>query len=166
MRDGQLVLAHGGLYGGRHLTQAVADATHVDLQAARMLRLKHSRMHSTAVSEHDQHVLYVAPRKNNVDAMQREHEILELAARPVTDSLCRALQQVKEQFESSPSGSIIERLLFVGGESRDRRFCETIARRQPQPAWAVAIGLSLGPAEVKPAESDDDLRDPIAPIRA
>jgi len=69
--------------------------------------------------------------------------------------------------------SFVERVLFLGGQARDRRFCEEIARRidlpahigdplarvgradgvkwntgmdrrQAQPAWAVAVGLSIG----------------------
>ena len=74
----------------------------------------------------------------------------------------------------------VDRLIFVGGESRHRGLCQRIAqalgvaaqvgdpmvrmgrisdvgvasgidRRQPQPGWAVAIGLSMGPARVNQA---------------
>jgi len=71
----------------------------------------------------------------------------------------------------------VDRLIFVGGEARHRALCQHIARelglaaqlgdplvrmgrnsdigiesgidrRQPQPGWSVAIGLSLGPVGV------------------
>ena len=71
--------------------------------------------------------------------------------------------------------------MFVGGEARHRSLCQQIARqmslaaqvgdpmvrmgrtsdvgvesgidrRQPQPSWAVAIGLSMGPAGKEPPE--------------
>jgi Tfp pilus assembly PilM family ATPase len=68
----------------------------------------------------------------------------------------------------------VERAIFVGGQAFDKPLCQALARRlnlpaqigdplvrikrskeatdrlnldwrQPQPAWAVAVGLSLGP---------------------
>ena len=82
--------------------------------------------------------------------------------------LCRRYHEAT--FPSVP----VERLVFVGGEAKQRRLCQNIARelqlaaqvgdplvrmgrvsevgiesgidrRQPQPGWATAIGLSLGP---------------------
>ena len=82
--------------------------------------------------------------------------------------LCRRYHEAA--FPSAPVG----RLVFVGGEARHRGLCQQVARglmlaaqvgdplvrmgrisdvgiesgidrRQPQPAWAVAIGLSMGP---------------------
>jgi len=82
--------------------------------------------------------------------------------------LCRRYHEAT--FPSIP----VERLVFVGGEAKQRRLCQNIARelqlaaqvgdplvrmgrvsevgiesgidrRQPQPGWATAIGLSLGP---------------------
>ena len=70
----------------------------------------------------------------------------------------------------------MDRLIFIGGEARQRSFCQNIARevglaaqlgdpmcrmsrvsdvgiesgidrRLPQPAWAIAIGLSMGKQE-------------------
>jgi len=83
-------------------------------------------------------------------------------------NLCRRYYETT--FQNKP----VERLVFVGGEAKQRRLCQHIARemslaaqvgdpivrmgrisevgiesgldrRQPQPAWATAIGLSLGP---------------------
>jgi Tfp pilus assembly PilM family ATPase len=72
----------------------------------------------------------------------------------------------------------VQRLIFVGGEANQRSLCQHIARelgvaaqvgdplvrmgkssdvgiesgidrRAPQPAWSIAIGLSMGPAAVE-----------------
>ncbi len=82
--------------------------------------------------------------------------------------LCRRYHEAT--FPAKP----VEKLIFVGGEARQRRLCQNIARemslaaqvgdplvrmgrisdvgiesgidrRQPQPGWVTAIGLSLGP---------------------
>ena len=82
--------------------------------------------------------------------------------------LCRRYQEAT--FPQKPVG----RLIFVGGEARQKMLCQQIARqmglaaqvgdplvrvgknaelgiecgidrRQPQPGWAVAVGLSMGP---------------------
>jgi hypothetical protein len=76
----------------------------------------------------------------------------------------------------------VTRLIFVGGEARQKVLCQQIARqmslaaqvgdpmvrvgknceipiesgidrKQPQPGWAVAIGLSMGAATVAAAAS-------------
>ena len=194
IRDRQLVAAHGGLIGGRHLTQAVADAMDVDLPSARMLRLKYSRANSTAVSDREQHVVFVAPTRGTPQVTHPEHAMIQLALQPVTESLCQSLAAVKNVFEAAVNGSPIQRIVFVGGESRDRGLCEHLARylgitavvgdpllrmgkdssvcvnsgidrRQPQPAWAIAIGLSLGPAGTSVPTIDDELGiTSIAPI--
>jgi type IV pilus assembly protein PilM len=82
--------------------------------------------------------------------------------------LCRRYYEAT--FQNKP----VEKLVFVGGEAKQRRLCQHVARemqlaaqvgdplvrmgriseigiesgidrRQPQPGWATAIGLSLGP---------------------
>ncbi len=86
-------------------------------------------------------------------------------------SLCRSYHEAN--FPNRP----LDRLVFIGGEARHRGICQHIAReiglaaqvgdplvrmgrisevgvesgldrRLPQPGWAVAIGLSMGPAAV------------------
>jgi type IV pilus assembly protein PilM len=86
--------------------------------------------------------------------------------------LCRRYHEAT--FQNKP----VEKLVFVGGEAKQRRLCQHIARdmslaaqvgdplvrmgrisevgiesgidrRQPQPGWATAIGLSLGPISEK-----------------
>jgi Tfp pilus assembly PilM family ATPase len=91
-------------------------------------------------------------------------------------ALCR------RYYEAAFPNQPLDRLIFVGGEARQRGICQTIARelgiaaqigdpmarmartmavgiesgidrRQPQPAWAVAIGLSMGPVGAAKAAS-------------
>jgi Tfp pilus assembly PilM family ATPase len=86
--------------------------------------------------------------------------------------LCRRYYEAT--FQNKP----VEKLVFVGGEAKQRRLCQHVARemqlaaqvgdplvrmgriseigietgidrRQPQPGWATAIGLSLGPVSGK-----------------
>jgi type IV pilus assembly protein PilM len=86
--------------------------------------------------------------------------------------LCRRYYEAT--FQNKP----VEKLVFVGGEAKQRRLCQHVARemqlaaqvgdplvrmgriseigiesgidrRQPQPGWATAIGLSLGPVNGK-----------------
>lgn len=98
--------------------------------------------------------------------------------------LVEELGLCRRYYEATFPNRPIDRLIFVGGEARDRGLCQSIAqqmslaaqvgdplvrmnrssevtlesgidRRQPQPNWAVAVGLSMGPAQaaVKSAEA-------------
>lgn len=84
------------------------------------------------------------------------------------------LDLCRRYYEATFPNKPVERLIFVGGEARQRTLCQHIARglglaaqvgdpmvrmgrvsdigvesgldrRRPQPTWAVAIGLSMGP---------------------
>ena len=92
------------------------------------------------------------------------------------------LELCRRYYEMTFPNSPISRLIFVGGEARQKGLCQSIARqmglaaqvgdpmvrvgknsdigiesgldrKQPQPGWAVAIGLSMGPALVAKASS-------------
>jgi type IV pilus assembly protein PilM len=94
-------------------------------------------------------------------------------AEPV-GKLVEELDLCRRYYEATFPNKPVQRLLFVGGEARQRSLCAHVARelglaaqigdpmvrmgriseigvesgmdrRQPQPAWAVAIGLSMGP---------------------
>ena len=83
------------------------------------------------------------------------------------------LEMCKRYYEATFPAKPVDRLIFIGGESKNRALCTWIARemglaaqvgdplvrmgrvseiaiesgidrRQPQPNWAVAIGLSMG----------------------
>ena len=84
------------------------------------------------------------------------------------------MTQCLRYYESVFRHRTVERAIFVGGQAYDKRLCQSLAQRlnvpaqigdplvrvkrspgagarlnfdwrQPQPAWAVAVGLSLGP---------------------
>lgn len=96
-----------------------------------------------------------------------------LACRETLDKLVEELDLCRRYYEATFPNRPVDRLIFVGGEARHRSLCQYIAqsmglaaqvgdpllrmgrlsdvgiesgidRRQPQPNWAVAIGLSLG----------------------
>jgi len=103
-----------------------------------------------------------------------ENELYHLLDAPLgalTDELTQCLQYYESVFRNQS----IERAIFVGGQAYDKRLCQTIAqrlnlpaqigdplvrvkrlvgaglgigldRREAQPGWAVAVGLSLGAA--------------------
>jgi type IV pilus assembly protein PilM len=111
------------------------------------------------------------PLPQNAAERQRvEHACQEPLSRMIEElSLCRRYHEAT--FPNQP----VQRLVFVGGEANQRDMCQQIARglgiaaqigdplarinkiseitpetgidrRRPQPAWAVAIGLSMGPS--------------------
>lgn len=98
----------------------------------------------------------------------------EQACREPLNRLIEELNSCREYYEATFPNKPVDRLIFVGGEARQRSLCQHVAkqmslaaqvgdplvrmgrisdvgiesgidRRQPQPGWAVAIGLSLGP---------------------
>jgi Tfp pilus assembly PilM family ATPase len=87
----------------------------------------------------------------------------------MTDELTQCLRYYESVFRNQG----VERAIFLGGQAMDKRLCQLIAqrlnvpaqigdplvrigsaaaggsdlgidRREPQPRWAVAVGLSLG----------------------
>ena len=99
---------------------------------------------------------------------------IERAIRGPLAKLAEELSLCRRYHEATFPDHPIQRLIFVGGEARQRDLCQQVARklglsaqvgdplvrmgrttevgiesgidrRQPQPAWAVAIGLSMGP---------------------
>ena len=89
------------------------------------------------------------------------------------DTMVEQLTQCLRYYESVFRNQSIERAIFVGGQAYDKRLCGALARRlnlpaqvgdplvriqrspgceanvrvdcrQPQPGWAVAVGLSIG----------------------
>jgi type IV pilus assembly protein PilM len=100
--------------------------------------------------------------------------LVEQACREPLRKLIEELDLCRRYYESTFPSKPVDRLVFVGGEARHRALCQNIARelglaaqlgdplvrmgrtseigiesgidrRQPQPGWSVAIGLSLGP---------------------
>ena len=108
---------------------------------------------------------------------QRQIQAVQDACGEPLGRLIDELDLCRRYYESAFPNRCVDRLLFVGGEARQRLLCQSIARQmqlaaqvgdplcrmgktcqiglesgidrcQPQPGWAVAIGLSMGPANV------------------
>ena len=106
---------------------------------------------------------------------------VEQACRGPLNQLVDELNLCRRYHESAFPNRPVDRLVFVGGEARNRGLCQHVARemalaaqvgdplvrmarmseigiesgidrRLPQPSWAVAIGLSMGPDAGGPTE--------------
>jgi type IV pilus assembly protein PilM len=114
-------------------------------------------------------------QKKALPSDPREQQMLvdQACAEPM-QQLAAELDMCRRYHESTFPNKPVDRLIFVGGEARHRSLCQHVARemslaaqvgdplvrmgrttsvgiesgldrRQAQPGWAVAIGLSLGP---------------------
>ncbi|HEV8606885.1 MAG TPA: pilus assembly protein PilM [Tepidisphaeraceae bacterium] len=101
---------------------------------------------------------------------------IEQACRDPLNKLIHELEGCRRYYEATFTNKPVDRLVFVGGEAKHRNLCQHIAREmglaaqvgdpmvrlskvadippdagidptQPQPNWAVALGLSMGPAD-------------------
>jgi type IV pilus assembly protein PilM len=113
---------------------------------------------------------------------KQQVRIIEQSVREPLGRLVEELNLCRRYHEATFSNRPVDRLIFVGGEARQRSLCAHIARemglaaqvgdplvrmgrisevgiesgidrRQPQPNWAVAIGLSIGPGVVAPEKA-------------
>jgi type IV pilus assembly protein PilM len=156
----QVVLTHGSRMvfarnlgiAGRRFDQAVAETLKIPVDDARRMRR----------------------RLAEADTDESQEEIRALLAGPL-DALADELTQCLRYYESVFRNQAIERAIFLGGQAHDKRLCQAIAQRlnmpaqigdplvrvgrpegvgldsgvdhrEPQPRWAVAVGLSLGAA--------------------
>jgi Tfp pilus assembly PilM family ATPase len=209
-RAGQTLFARKIPIGGEHLTRAVAASTGMNVEEARLLRLRLSNIDtvnqpkaneeleveeenregfallgaalSAAAKENEQKpssatmvaepVAAKASSKTD-DAKVAAHRV-EIACHELLNKLVAELDLCRRYYEATFPNRPVDRLIFVGGEAKNRALCQHIARelgiaaqvgdplvrmgrisdvgiesgidrRQPQPNWAVAIGLSLGP---------------------
>jgi type IV pilus assembly protein PilM len=111
---------------------------------------------------------------------QQQSKIIDQAVREPLNRLVEELNLCRRYHEATFPNKQVDRLIFIGGEARQRSLCSHIARemglaaqvgdplvrmgrisdvgiesgidrRQPQPNWAVAIGLSIGPGAASKA---------------
>jgi type IV pilus assembly protein PilM len=148
----RIVFARNLAIGGRRFDEAVAEGLNVSLAEANARR---RQVQETPPDEADREAFY---------------RMLDAAVRELTEGLTQCLRYYEAAFRNQG----IERAIFLGGQARDAKLCEAIARRlnlpaqigdpmtrvqrtgpqcpgspdlrQPEPAWAVAVGLSLGGA--------------------
>jgi type IV pilus assembly protein PilM len=116
-----------------------------------------------------------APASGPVDEeLAKQAKLVEAACKDPLSRLIEELELCRRYYEATFPKNPIDRLVFIGGEARQKTLCQQIARRmglaahvgdpmvrlnknsdmgiemgidrrQPQPGWAIAIGLSMGP---------------------
>lgn len=155
----QVVLAHGRKMvfarnlpvGGKAIDEAVAEVLAIPLDQAHEIHMRMLRDTSEGAAADD---LF---------------RLLDARIADVTDEIAQCLRY----YESIFVNRAIDRIIFVGGQAHNNRLCRCIAERlnlpaqvgdpmagikrmdgrdwpaqmdtrEPQPAWAVAVGLSLG----------------------
>jgi Tfp pilus assembly PilM family ATPase len=159
---------------GDHFSKAVAAELHTTLEAARALRVQKISVNANTRPSPDGFAQPIGTTEIESETLALSERI-DRACRGPLETLVAALDDCRRDHEASFPRSPVDRLIFVGGEACDRGLCQNIAdglalpgsigdplvrmgrisnvsvesgidRRKPQPAWAVAIGLSLGPA--------------------
>ncbi|MGB7161152.1 MAG: hypothetical protein WBD40_24035, partial [Tepidisphaeraceae bacterium] len=118
-----------------------------------------------------------APAPSTSPADSAQAKAVEQACLEPLGKLVAELDLCRRYYEATFANKPVERAIFVGGEARQRTLCQQVARglglaaqvgdpmvrmartseiaiesgidrRLPQPTWAVAIGLSMGPGNV------------------
>jgi type IV pilus assembly protein PilM len=155
----QVVVSHGArlafaknlTFGARQLDESVAAALAVPLDQARGLRLQ------------------AADDPEHAADLDGTYQAMGGALEAAVTEITKCLRYYESVFPSNP----VERAIFLGGQAMDRRLCQAIAqqlslpaqvgdplgrigmaataksdggvdRHKAQPAWTVAVGLSLG----------------------
>lgn len=207
-RGDQILFARIIPFGGEQFNTAVAHAMRINIDAAKLLRIqlcstqpapeptdkRDAQPNETSV-EQAMPLLGAALEASRKPEASPAHAQASIAA-PVEDELTRQARLVEEAcraplgklieeldlcrryYESTFPNKPVDRLVFVGGEARQRSLCQHIARemglaaqlgdplvrmnrvsdvgvesgidrRHPQPGWTVAVGLSLGPVQAQ-----------------
>lgn len=180
--------------GGDHFAKAVADELGIGPADARLLRVKlaggaarldEDQTKSEDVEGDGMALLRAGMGERRKDlasegvahARDEEARAVESACGPLLSRLIEELDLCRRYYEATFPAWPLDRMIFVGGEARQRMLCQQIARRmglaaqvgdplvrlgrtsdvgmdsgidrrQPQPAWSVALGLSMGQAPV------------------
>jgi type IV pilus assembly protein PilM len=177
-----LVFAKHVAVGGDLLNRLVADALKVGVAQAKDMRIRTSRQQAQAVrlpegvvgigADQNTHPLgrqNAAGGGAGIDA-ETVAKVQEATAGAL-ETLMGELQLCMRYYESIYPGRVVDRAIFVGGESRHVPTCQKIAQRlgvpatlgdplarlikdnvdagnvdvrQPQPGWAIAVGLAIG----------------------
>jgi len=163
----QMLFARAIPIGGNEFNAAVAEELKMTVDQARVARIK------AAQSSHSQSPNDRTALTPEAPAPVALHEQVDAACQKPLAKLADELNLCRRYNEATFSSKPVDRLVFIGGESRHRSICMSIARklglaaqlgdplcrmakwsdigiasgidrRLPQPAWAVAIGLSMG----------------------
>ncbi len=177
-----LVFAKHVAVGGDTLNRLVADALKVSVAQAKDMRIRASRQQAQAARLPEGVVGIGADQ--NTHPLGRQNAVgagagidaetvakLQEATAGALETLTGELQSCMRYYESIFPGRVVDRAIFVGGESRHIPMCQKIAQRlgvpatlgdplarlvkdnvetgdvdvrQPQPGWAIAVGLAIG----------------------
>ncbi|MDP9172608.1 MAG: pilus assembly protein PilM [Planctomycetota bacterium] len=199
-RSGKILFARNIPIGGDHLTSVVSQALKINLDDARTLRIKLATVPARTETGYAPGAALAPARpaepqdlsgdpaedddielnnRNSPAALAERARLAEQARRVeqacqgVVDQLVSELDLCRRYYEATFANAPVERLIFIGGEARQRGLCQHIARelnlaaqvgdpmcrmakksdigldggldrRTPQPAWSVAFGLSMG----------------------
>ena len=149
----QIVFARNLQIGGEQFDQAIAEGLRIPIEEVHALRLD---LQNDVGTQGDTNATQVHRQLTQpIDAMANE--------------LSKCLRYYESVFRSRP----VERAIFLGGQAHDKQLCQSLARRlslpaqigdpllrvkrtdaagpregldqrEPQPDWAVAVGLSVG----------------------
>ena len=151
VRGPHMVFARNVMFGAEQIDEAAAAAT--GMSAAQVSQIRQN-VHNASEAAPEAEKVYAAVTK-------------------ALGSLLEEVTKCLRYFESTFPSSRADRVVFLGGQALDRRLCQMMAqrlnlpaqigdpfarigqaggmeldngpdRRQTQPAWAVAVGLSLG----------------------
>ncbi|MGA2230070.1 MAG: pilus assembly protein PilM [Tepidisphaeraceae bacterium] len=165
-RGREILFARVVNIGGDQFTAAVAEQFAFSASEARALRITMAAPQPVA----DRNAITQAPPADESDSPRKR---MEEAMAPLIAKLVEELDLCRRYYEATFPARPADRLVFIGGESRHRWLCQRVAqglglaaqlgdplcrmskrcdagiesgidRRQPQPSWAVAIGLSMG----------------------
>ena len=180
--------------GGDHLSRAVSTTLKIDLEQARQARWQLAANQPVASEMQKKQefspeegcsalnaIMGIGEGRTAAPAQPqtttRAAPQIELIERAMLEPLRRLVEEIdfcRRYYEASFPNKPVGRLIFIGGEAKQRWTCQQIAqeigiaaqvgdplvrmgrisdispdsgidRRQPQPNWAVAIGLSMGP---------------------
>jgi len=147
----RIVFARNLNIGGNRLDKVVAEGLGIAGSQARQMRRDLAAGHCSPGAQDELYHLLDAP----------------------LEGLCQELALCMQYYDTVFRNQAVERVIFLGGGAYDKRLCQSIAerlnltaqigdplirvervggaglacgldRREPQPDWAVAVGLSLG----------------------
>ncbi|MBM4107212.1 MAG: hypothetical protein FJ255_00090 [Phycisphaerae bacterium] len=182
----QMVFARSIEMGARHLDEAVARHAGVDLLGARALRIQDARSVAAPVPvavAAEGNTINLGDRRGAGTGMEVIPEGPPASPMPAGCDLRETLEMLTDEIQLSiryhaslfPNDRI-GRIIFVGGEARNRATCQHIARvlrtqaqigdplarvarsgsepalgvnlKEPQPGWTVPLGLCLSPTDL------------------
>jgi len=199
-RAGRIMFARSIPIGGDTLSHAVAKSMQISFEQAKLLRIQLAAaplqrpapkpVEAQPTTDVDDLLSFAllgisSDRRQSVEPVNvivpsltpdvvEQATSVDAATAPLIQQLCEELNLCRRYHDTTFTQSRVDRLVFIGGEARQRPMCQRIAQSlgvaaqlgdplvrmskttrigpecgidltQPQPAWAVAIGLSMGP---------------------